>query len=270
MSTSLEYIDRVCRAGVDGIVLFGSTGEFVHYDLDERMRAVSLAVKRSRVPALVNVSHSCLQGAVELAQQAEMAGAKGVLLMPPYFFRYPDEEIHQFYVAFVERANLRVPIYLYNLPFFTNPLSLEVIARLFGTGLFAGIKDSGVDREHFAGVLAGREGKSHRVLVGNERLYGEGLRAGADGIVSGVAAALPELIVALRIATPEDFPKLFERLKEFLAWVDRFPASVVIKCAAEARGWVPARFATPLGAASCARLEEFRRWFSDWWPAVRP
>ena len=35
------------------------------------------------------------------------------------------------------------------------------------------------------------------LLVGNEVLYLRGRSAGADGIVSGVAAALPELLVAM-------------------------------------------------------------------------
>ena len=38
---------------VDGIVLMGSTGEFVHYTMEERQRLMPLAVKRSRVPILI-------------------------------------------------------------------------------------------------------------------------------------------------------------------------------------------------------------------------
>src|SRR5437763_11073546 len=82
----LDYLDAVVQAGVDGLVLFGSTGEFVHFEIEERTRVVSLAIRRSRVPVLVNVSHSTLAGSVELAENASDAGASGLLLMPPYFY----------------------------------------------------------------------------------------------------------------------------------------------------------------------------------------
>src|SRR6185437_6919329 len=80
-----DYLDAIAQAGVDGIVLFGSTGEFVHFELADRMRVATLAIKRCRVPLLVNVSHSTLDGALDLADCAIEAGAAGLLLMPPYF-----------------------------------------------------------------------------------------------------------------------------------------------------------------------------------------
>ena len=43
LSALLEVIDFICSAGVNGIVLFGSTGEFVHFEKSDRSRAVSLA-----------------------------------------------------------------------------------------------------------------------------------------------------------------------------------------------------------------------------------
>ncbi|MBV9084745.1 MAG: dihydrodipicolinate synthase family protein, partial [Acidobacteriaceae bacterium] len=54
----LEYLDKVSSAHVDGLVFFGSTGEFVHFDLEQRMHVVTMGLRRSRVPVLVNVSHS--------------------------------------------------------------------------------------------------------------------------------------------------------------------------------------------------------------------
>jgi dihydrodipicolinate synthase/N-acetylneuraminate lyase len=40
----LDYLDAVVKTGIDGLVLFGSTGEFVHFDAAERIRVVSLAI----------------------------------------------------------------------------------------------------------------------------------------------------------------------------------------------------------------------------------
>src|SRR5947209_3428802 len=91
-AAQLEYIDRVLAPGVEGLVLFGSTGEFVHFDMDERTRVLSMAKRRSRVPVLVNVSHSSLAGALDLADAALEIGVAGLRIMPPYFFRSQEAQ----------------------------------------------------------------------------------------------------------------------------------------------------------------------------------
>src|SRR5260370_38991980 len=100
VAAMLELVDFLAAAGVNGIALLGSTGEFLHLTFDDRVRLVQLAVKRSRVPVLVGVGHSTLDGAIELGREAVSAGAAGLLLMPPYFFRYSQEDIHEFYLQF--------------------------------------------------------------------------------------------------------------------------------------------------------------------------
>ena len=193
----LDYIDNIVREGVDGLVLFGSTGEFVHYDIEERMRVLSLAIKRSRVPLVVNISHSSFAAAVDLAENAIESGAAGILLMPPYFFRYSDDQIFSFYQHFVKLIDGAIPVYLYNIPFFTNPMSASLMQRLLSTGAFAGIKDSSGEWPLFEAIQGVRDRANFQNLVGNDRMYARARAVGADGIVSGVAAAVPELMVAL-------------------------------------------------------------------------
>jgi 4-hydroxy-tetrahydrodipicolinate synthase len=96
----LDYVDMVARAGVDGLVLFAATGEFVHFDAADRTHALKMAIRRSRVPVLVNVSHSTLEGALALADGAIDSGAAGLLVLPPYFYHYRQDDIHEFYMRF--------------------------------------------------------------------------------------------------------------------------------------------------------------------------
>jgi dihydrodipicolinate synthase/N-acetylneuraminate lyase len=268
----LDYLDAIVQAGVDGLVLFGSTGEFVHFDPGERSRVVSLAIRRSRVPVLVNVSHSTLPGAIELARDAVHAGASGLLLMPPFFYCYTAQQISAFYDAFVEELNGIAPLYLYNLPMYSNAIPADVADRLLSSGAFAGIKDSTVDWNAFEPLTALRARSDFSLVVGNEVLYLRGRRAGADGIVSGVAAALPELLVAMEGAIREsDFDRagrFNDYLQEFVAWVNKFPATLAIKQAAAARGWPVAQFATPLDEATRQELAAFQRWLDDWLDGV--
>jgi dihydrodipicolinate synthase/N-acetylneuraminate lyase len=268
----LDYIDTIVAAGVDGLVLFGSTGEFVHYDLGERMRVLSLAIKRSRVPLVVNVSHSAFAAAANLAENAIENGVAGVLLMPPYFFRYSDDQLFAFYEAFVKVVNGAVPIYLYNIPFFTNPMSASLMERLLATGAYTGIKDSSGEWHLFEALQAVRGRREFQNLVGNDGMYARARVAGADGIVSGVAAAVPELLVALdRALLAKDTAKsqkLDAYLHQFLKYLHHFPATIAIKQAAVARGWKQDHAAIPFDEQTRAGIAEFRHWFEQWLPGV--
>ena len=268
----LDYLDTVVRAGVDGLVLFGSTGEFVHYDVTERMRVAILAIRRSRVPVLVNVSHSTLCGAVDLAENAIKAGASGVLLMPPYFYRYPEDQIFHFYERFVEQIGPRISVYLYNVPSFTNPIPVGLAERLLRTGMFAGIKDSSCDWRMLE-VLAGLQKQVQvQLLTGCDELYVRARSIGAQGLVSGIAGAIPELLVALESALrsndSERITHLNARLTEFVQFANKFPATVAIKQAAVARGWKLNQLAVPFDEDMSADVIAFHHWVRDWLLAV--
>jgi 4-hydroxy-tetrahydrodipicolinate synthase len=268
----LDYLDAITRAGVDGLVLFGATGEFVHFDVAERMRLLMFAVRRSRVPVLVNVSHSTFAGAVDLAEHSVDVGAAGVLLMPPYFYVYGDGQVARFYEDFVRLLGGKLPIYLYNLPSFTNRISPELAETLLSSGAFAGIKDSSGDWKTFETLNALQAKRQFRLLIGNESLYLPARTAGAHGIVSGVAAALPELLVAIdeafRNSRLKRAQQLNVRLQEFLDWLYKFPTTVGIKQTAAARGWKHDQFAVPLDEETAAILNTFRHWLRNWIPVV--
>ena len=267
-----DYQDAIVRGGVNGLVLFGSTGEFIHFDLEDRMHAVSLIIKRSRIPVLVNVSHSSLDGALALAETAVLSGAAGLLLMPPYFYRYGGAQLLAFYQRFAELAAGCSPLFLYNIPFFTNPIPFAVIESLVLTGLYVGIKDSSGDPDLFRDLNALHAAHPFVWLTGNESLYLKARSSGADGIVSGIAAAVPELIVALDHAICEQaFDRataLNETLAEFLMWVNKFPATVAIKQAAVARGWKLDHAPFPFDGTTNSEIEAFRTWFRKWLPSV--
>ena len=269
----LEMLDFLAGAGTNGVVLLGSTGEFLHLAFQDRVRLVQLAVKRSRVPVLVGVGHSTLDGAIQLGREAVSAGAAGLLLMPPYFFRYSQEDIHEFYLQFAAAIVPTAPILLYNIPFFTNEISIETATSLLATGHFAGIKDSSGQYTYFERLHAVSREKPFILLVGNDRIYTRARQAGAHGVVSGVACAVPELLVALERAIqknqPADVERLDSRLQEFIAWHDRFPTPVAIKIATQERGLKVGPLAMPLAPSSRKSLEEFREWFKSWLPAVR-
>jgi len=268
IGATLELIDFLCAAGVDGIAMLGSTGEFVNLNFDDRVRLVYLAVKRSRVPVLAGVSHSTLDGALALGREANAAGAAGLLLMPPFFFRYNQPEIREFYLRFATEMSQGAPIYLYNIPLFTTGIASQTAVELLTTGHFAGIKDSSGEWDFFVAMNRHKQEHPCTVLVGQDALFTEARKAGADGVVSGVASAAPELLLALDRAIQQgdeaEATRLDARLHEFLDRIAAFPAAVAIKAALAVRGFKTGAPPVPLAWETHAALEEFKEWFRAW------
>ena len=192
--------------------------------------------------------------------------------MPPYFFRYEEEQIFAFYSEFAAVIDGRVKLYLYNIPQFTNPISAALATRLLAAGGFAGIKDSSGDWQMFEALQALHSRLPFQLLVGNDSLYLRAFPAGADGVVSGVAGAVPELMVsldrALRVNDAATASRLNTRLSEFISWADKFPATLAIKRAASLRGWKLDHASISLGPDTRAALAQFECWFREWLPIV--
>jgi dihydrodipicolinate synthase/N-acetylneuraminate lyase len=268
LGSMLEVIDFVSSRGVDGIVLFGSVGEFVHYTAEERSRFVALATKRSRVPILANVSHSTLNGAIALAEEAAGAGVAGVLVMPPYYFRYDADSITAFYEEFANAVAKWTPIYIQNSPAFTNPIPIETAEALLRSGAFAGINEASGEVSYFERLLDLRSETPLVLLCGDDSLFSQTRRSGANGGVSAVASAIPELMAALNRAIADgdqmSAAHLETKLEEFLAWSRQFPVPVAVREAAILRKLKAGASAVPLSSAQKQRLDNFRDWFRDW------
>lgn len=269
----LELIDFLASSGVKGTVLLGSTGEFPHVTQSDRERLLQFAVKRSRVPVIAGVSHSTLDGALELASDAITAGAAGLLLMPPHFFRYDQADVAEFYRRFaIEIGRTDVPLLLYNIPQFTSPIAIETVRELLDSGYYAGIKDSSGDWPFFEQLAALRARQEFALFVGHDSLFPQASRAGADGIVSGCACAIPELLVKLDTALASvdtaRVDMLYQHLNKFIEWISRFPTPVGVKVATAARGLKVGPLAIPLAPEKCRALEEFQEWFKAWFPAI--
>lgn len=269
-----ELIDFLCERKVAGIALLGATGEFVHYSNSERMRVMGLAPKRSRVPMILNVSHSNLDGAVELAEAAAASGAAAVLLTPPHFFRYSADDIRTFYSRFREEADIPIPILMYNLPQFGNGIPVDLALSLLREGVVEGIKDSAGSWDDFSQLVAGRRDTTFTLMLGNDGLFTRAASKRIDGVISGCACAVPELLLALdraiRSGNADAAAKLQGRLSEFIKWIERFPTPVGIREAACVRGIPLGPNSSPASTSQKAVLDEFRTWFRDWLEQIQP
>ncbi|HKO18218.1 MAG TPA: dihydrodipicolinate synthase family protein [Acidobacteriaceae bacterium] len=262
-----RMLEWLIGKGVDGFAIHGATGEFTRTTEDEfaRLMRVASEVLRDRVPFLAGVGAASVDACVCMARMAERAGAEALLLPMPWFFRYSQHDLKAFCCAVANAVE--TPVLLYNLPQFTNGLepqtSAELIAECRG---IIGIKDSSGLLETVR-LLTQRKIAARR-LIGNDAVLAAAIEESVlDGVVSGVACVLPELIMQLYQAgigdtTCAEFHELRAVLAEVVARLDALPAPWGLKMLAEARGLGFATYPMPLAHGRELERDALLEWFS--------
>jgi 4-hydroxy-tetrahydrodipicolinate synthase len=100
---------RLRAAGVDSVGLLGSTGTYAYLSRAERRRTVEAAAEAvgGRVPLIVGVGAMRTDDAVDLARDAEAAGADGLLLAPVSYTPLTAEEVFHHFAAWLARPACR-------------------------------------------------------------------------------------------------------------------------------------------------------------------
>jgi 4-hydroxy-tetrahydrodipicolinate synthase len=261
---SFELIDFLCKGGVSGIALCSSAGEYAALSDTDRSRLVYLAVKRSRVPVLAGVGSATLDGSLALAREARDAGVAGVLLPPPHFLPYDQDDLREFYLQFADHIGDGVATYISRLPGDNSNLQPETARELLATRRFAGIELA----------LRGIEPTNEwTILAADDAQIVAARSAGARAVLSAAACAVPELLAQLdrAITVHDEFRtrELDARLQEFLGWVRQFPLPAILKIATGLRGLKTGSLSAPLPAAKSKKCDEFRAWFADWLPVTK-
>lgn len=184
-------------AGVDGLYLGGTTGEFVLLTERERREVAETVVDAAagRVPVFVQVGAATTAETIALARHAAGCGADGIGVITPYFYAYGDEELRRHFLAVAEAVD-PLPVYLYNLPSHArNAISPVLAGDLFERApTIVGIKDSSGDLQQLRDL---RALGSQSILSGTDGMNLAALRLGCDGMISGNANAVPEPFVTL-------------------------------------------------------------------------
>ena len=254
--------------GVHRFAVNGATGEFCLTTPDqlEGLLTTVRATCGASTEILCGVGAASLSGTRALMRVAESMGVQGLLLPMPYFFRYDQEDLAAFSTAAAAATTL--PILLYNLPQFTTGLEVSTVCDLVQqVANIVGVKDSSGSLE-IASALAERAPEACRI-IGNDSALAAALRTGVcEGVVSGVACVLPELITALYRAAPgsQAFAAHHAVLDTFIEQLNDFPTPWGLKWAAEERGLLRARFGQPVSPARERAAQTFRTWLRQWLP----
>lgn len=211
---SLAHLVRNASfAGISGVSVLATSGAGVTFDRGERQAVVQTAVesaamvgtseglRESTMPVYAAVSAPSTLEVVRLAQDAQSAGASGLLLAPFSYLPLSDTEVRALFLAVSEATTL--PICFYNKPMQTHfDVSPVTLAYLASNTHLRAVKDT-MRREDVVGrvgELRAAVGPDFSIgLSSDVQLLDE--RPDVDAWHSGLAGMLPgEYINVWRLA----------------------------------------------------------------------
>lgn len=260
--------------GISTFAINGATGEFcltTPSHLDVILSTIQQA-SNGQAHVLCGIGAPGTALAIELADVAQRHAVHGLLLPMPCFFPYQQQDLDLFcrYVA----ATTTLPILLYNLPQFTSGLEKETVLTLIQqVPNIIGIKDS-------SGSLDILRHLTHHAptacrMVGNDSALVPAIHeALCDGVVSGIACAIPEIILSLYAEAPHlnspSFHQAAARVDEYIAQLNPFPTPWGLKFTLEARKIIPATFAQPVTTHRRQQAAAMAAWLNAWLPTAIP
>ena len=167
-----ELINIQIAEGTDAIIIAGTTGESSTLTMEEHKDVIKAAVEftKGRIPVVAGTGSNCTRTAIQLSQEAEEAGADGLLIVTPYYNKATQQGLISHYSQIADST--KCPIIMYNVPGRTGcNLLPETVAELFKT------KDNIVGLKEATGNMA-QASKTMYLTDGKLDMY-----SGEDGLV---------------------------------------------------------------------------------------
>jgi 4-hydroxy-tetrahydrodipicolinate synthase len=230
--------------GHDGLVVSGTTGESPTTSDAEKealLRAVLEAVG-DRATVVAGVGTNDTHHTVELAREAEKAGAKGLLVVTPYYNKPPAEGLVAHFTTVADATDL--PVMVYDIPGRAGVrITTPVLLRIAGHERIVAVKDATGD------LFAGSEVMARTDLAyysGDDALNLAWLAHGAAGVVSVVGhvagAQYAQMVAAMDAGDVVGARAVHDRLvPAVVAVMTRTQGAIMAKAALELQGVLPNR-----------------------------
>jgi N-acetylneuraminate lyase len=182
-----SQVEFLCRNGVSGAFICGTTGEGLSLSTGERIQIVrqwtQAAPKDFRV--IVHVGHCSLPECKPLAEEAQRAGAFAIAAMGPFFFRPQSVKMLAEFCREVAAAAPATPFYYYHIPSMTGvdfPMAEFLRAGLARIPTLAGMKFTHTNLMDYLTCLTMDNGQ-YDLLFGIDEMLLSALTLGAVGMV---------------------------------------------------------------------------------------
>lgn len=194
--SSLErLVQHQIKAGVDGFVINGTTGESPTLNSAEKAELFQhvRSLCGSSVPLIMGTGSNSTAQTIEDSRKAEELGADAILVVVPYYNKPPQRGLYQHFKSVA--SSVTIPTILYNVPGRTiTSLATGTIKDLSSVPGVIGIKDA-TGKIDVAQEIITACGREFVMLSGDDGTYVEFLAVGGHGVISVASHVIPAQMV---------------------------------------------------------------------------
>jgi 4-hydroxy-2-oxoglutarate aldolase len=225
LKSNLEHWNQT---DLTGYLILGSTGEFPHLTVDEKLKVIETTrdTMSSEKLLLVGTGELSTRQTIEMTRRAHDLGADGGVVITPFYYKkvLHDENHEAHYQRIAD--NSPMPILIYTIPQFAGVyLMQETVARLAEHPNIIGLKDSAGDLTALKDLFRELKNSEFNVLVGSPMILTQALDAGCAGAVLAVAVIAPNTACAIARAYDHNNYDRAEELQKRLAGLARVTAA---------------------------------------------
>lgn len=187
--------------GAHGLAPFGTTSEANSLSVAERTAALEALIDAGIDPAQLIPGTGCCNAAdtIALSAHATKLGCRGVLMLPPFYYKgVSDAGVFSAYAQVIDAVGAGLRVYLYHIPQMTGvPITLPLIEMLLDAypDVIAGLKDSSGNWENTASVIEAFP--QIDTYSASESRIPDNVAAGGAGCISASSNVNPKGIRAL-------------------------------------------------------------------------
>lgn len=260
-----EIAAHLVASGHDGIVVNGTTGEAPTTSDEEKVEIIKVVknVVGSKIHVIAGAgnnetSHSVIQG-----QQAQSAGADGLLVVTPYYNKPPQTGVAAHFKAIADATDL--PVMMYDIPHRTGiAIESDTIVALSEHPRIVALKDAKGNVAETSWVIK-RSGIP--VYSGDDILNLPLLSVGAVGFVSvcghTVGSRLREMLDAWFAGKSERALEIHQELLPVYTGTFRTQGAILTKAALNLMGLPGGHVRLPLVDATAEQIAQLRRDLTD-------
>lgn len=262
--TALKTLIEIqIKAGLDGIVPVGTTGESPTLDYEEHIQVIESSIEfaAGKIKVLAGTGGNSTSEAIYLTKAAEEAGADGSLQVAPYYNKPTQEGLFQHFCA-VAKAT-RLPIVLYSIPGRCGvEIGVDTVRRLARECRnIVGIKEAGGNPDRVSQLRAAL-GSRFTILSGDDSLTLPFMAVGAEGAVSVASNVVPREVAAMvkayRAGRLEAAQKIHHRLYPLFKDLFIETNPIPVKAALAMLGQITEEYRLPLVPMAPANRSQLR------------
>lgn len=188
-----EILEMQIENKTDSIIICGTTGEASTLTHEEHLEVIRFTVEKvnKRIPVIAGTGSNCTKTAIYLSQEAEKAGADGLLVVTPYYNKATQNGLKQHFTAIAN--SVKLPIILYNIQGRTGVnIMPETIAELVkNVENIVGVKEASGNISQVAKIMQLTDGNID-LYSGNDDQIVPILSLGGKGVISVLSNVAPE------------------------------------------------------------------------------